>query len=189
MTSPSICPAQFFDTFIRVAEEEYRSILEKWDSWCAYTNLVREAVFEKTANYLDLLYYGHDYWTLDGIMYREKDIQNFQPCTTYAHSICVAIEHENSAGSSMIEMNKLQLFNTPLKVLITYPNETHTERSLLDRYATAIERADIFGDFSTHRRQLVIFGSKKDDALNWSGHVYAGGGFESIAARSFGEND
>ena len=79
-------------------------------------------------------------------------------------------------------MNKLQLFNAPLKVLITYTQTELERKTYLDRYAKIIKWADIFNDFSTHRKQIVIFGSRDEDykAVVWHCYVYDKSGFEVL---------
>jgi hypothetical protein len=117
-------------------------------------------------------------------MFLDRDTVNFKPQWTYVHSISVALEHENNAGDSMVEINKLQLFNAPLKVLVPYPylrQGPNSADSLLRRYAEAIQLADLFDDFSTLRRQLVIFGSKVNGNVVWRGFEYLEQAFVPVA--------
>jgi hypothetical protein len=183
MMPSGISPRRFFDKFEMVVAQEAQSklICEAWSIWTDYTQLMRQTVFAKVARELDLLYYPRDYYTLDGIMYTELDIENFPPGKTYAKSLSVALEHENDPSGSMAEMNKLQLFNVPLKVLVTYPDRRYPAEALLTKYADATRQADIFDDFSTLRRQLVIFGSKPAANAEWRGFVYSKGTFVPVA--------
>ena len=112
-----------------------------------------------------------------------KDLIHFAAGSTYAEYIAVAIEHANLPNGTPVEINKLQLFNTPLKVLITYAGGTVAD-TLLEKYARMIGRADVFADFSTHRKQLVIFGppgNRTPDSLKWRYYVYNGSAFVDIS--------
>ena len=63
---------------------------------------------------------SHEYYTVDAILYNERDDGNFRnPRCAYAKYISVAIEIENNCTDAHVEMNKLQLLNAPLTVLIT----------------------------------------------------------------------
>ena len=73
-------------------------------------------------------------------------------------------------------MNKLQLFNAPLKVLITYADEGAGTETLLRRYEKIIGAADVFDDFTTLRRQLVILGTPKT-VRKWRFYAYESDGF------------
>ena len=76
-------------------------------------------------------------------------------------------------------MNKLQLFNAPLKVLITYVAEGPPTETLLKRYEDVIRSSDVFNDVATLRQQLVILGTPKTVA-EWRFYAYEDGGFVLI---------
>jgi hypothetical protein len=95
---------------------------------------------------------------------------------TYAKWISVALEHENSGAHSYETMNKLQLFNTPLKVLITYAAEGTDADSLLRKYERIMAAADVFNDFANLRQQLVILGTPKTVG-EWRFYQYECDGF------------
>ena len=88
-------------------------------------------------------------------------------------------KEENYVIGSVAEINKLQLFNAPLKVLITYTGED-TFDYYLDGYAKIIKDADIFNDISTTRRQLVIFGTGNGKTANWHFFCYEDGKFVQL---------
>ena len=73
-------------------------------------------------------------------------------------------------------MNQIQLFNVPLKVLITYSAEGTEADSLLGNYERIIRAVDVFDDLSTLRRQLVIFGTS-GTAREWRFFAYSSDGF------------
>jgi hypothetical protein len=73
-------------------------------------------------------------------------------------------------------MNKLQLFNAPLKVLITYAPAGAATESLLRKYEKIIGASDVFHDVATLRQQLVIIGTPKSVA-EWRLYAYENDGF------------
>jgi len=174
-----IQPAQFFAAFKQKAAVHEKDLIQHWTRGLTqYTKTIR-TVLGGVAALLDISLYNSDYYTLDAVFYRDKDIEHFDQDATYVKSIVVAVEHENAINSSVHEMNKLQLFNTPLKVLITYgDNAPRTE--FLKKFAKIVKDADVLSDFSTHRRQLVIFGDKPAEKIEWHPFVYKDGGWLPI---------
>ena len=76
-------------------------------------------------------------------------------------------------------MNKLQLINSPLKVLITYAS-TEWHQGYLKEYAEMIKAADVFMDISTQRKQLVVFGHEEEKRISWFFYQYGNGKFNEI---------
>lgn len=177
-----ILPDQFKDAFIKVvnSQEMVQRIFNDWDHKKKYTKMMRNEVLPSIANSIGVKSYCHtDYYTLDGIFYENKDEEHFKGAKKdyiYATNISTAIEHEHEQGGTVVEMNKLQLFNTPLKVLITYPGTNKTAIKLLLTYKKIIEAADIYSDFTTLRKQLVIFGIREKKNIIWSFYLYTGSG-------------
>jgi len=174
-----ISPELFYGSFEGVAREYEPKLVKCWDSKPQYTKLVRDEFLPALAKGLHLCCYSHkDYYWLDAIFYAKADTTHF-PAGTYAEYISVALEHECESGGTVTEMNKLQLFNCPLKVLVTYPKPRGKDQAtlLLEQYADIVTRADVFNDISTLRRQLVIFGWP---GPKWEAHVYRGGSFERL---------
>ena len=155
-----ISPERFYSSFEAVAREYQPQLTQCWNSCPQYTALIRGQFLPALSKRLDLCCYGEDYYTLDAIFYSKADTTHFPSQWVYAESISVALEHEHDANGTFTEMHKLQLFNCPLKVLITYPYSRGKNEAarLLESYADIVARADVFNDISTLRRQLVIFG-------------------------------
>jgi len=177
-----ISPLEFKLAFNQVVSDSTinNDIMTYWNQRKSYTRLIRDRVLPKTACLLNLnAYTEKDYYWLDSIFYKKKDENNFKPHEVYVHYISVAIEHEHVATGTAGEMNKLQLFNTPIKVLITYPKSCDKANELLEKYCKIIQEADIFSDFSSHRKQLVIFGYKGSSVV-WDYYSYNGRSFEII---------
>jgi hypothetical protein len=173
-------PSEFYSAFLKVVQPQELMLAEAWEKPRQYTALMF-SLFPPIAEALGFCCYLGNYFYLDTIFYKEKDITNFPSHWTYASFISVAVEHENECAGTAQEMNKLQLFNAPLKVLITYPYKRNSD-SLLGRYAEIISAADVFDDISTLRRQLVIFGWKEGQNVGWKGFEYAQGSFRETDA-------
>jgi hypothetical protein len=179
-----VSPIQFKEAFEKVSSEVTQELIDLWQKPKEYTKFMRSTILPRMADELCLEVYCHvDYWKLlDAIFYERKDTLHFADDMVYAEYITIAVEFENLPRDSRIEMNKLQLFNTPLKVLITYADEA-TAEDLLAIYARIMNTSDVFSDFSTQRRQLVIFGPdpfKIANQLNWTFHIFDNGSFKSI---------
>jgi len=176
-----ITPEAFKEKFLDVAKERETQIIELGKEDKNYTELMlkNDGIIANVAFHLGLEYY-REYWTIDAIYYRRKHNKYFSSRATYAEYLSVAIEHENLAHTAHVEINKLSLFNCPLKVLITYPLNEKNAMALLDEYSDILVKADIFKDFADNRKQLVIFGYFEDEKVHWKFHVYRGDGFTRI---------
>lgn len=142
----------------------------------SYNYFIRSNILPKIARSLGLLSWNKDYYSLEAMFYEERGTDNLGNHAPYAKWISVALEHENSGQKSHALMNKLQLFNAPLKVLITYADEGADTETLLRRYEKIIGAADVFDDFTTLRRQLVILGTPKT-VRKWRFYAYESDGF------------
>lgn len=96
-------------------------------------------------------YCEKDYYWLDAIFYEEKDEVNFSD-GILAKYISVAIEHENNASNAHEEMNKLQIYNAPLRVLIVYTQPGKETDEVRARFGKIVRDADFFNDSATRRR-------------------------------------
>jgi hypothetical protein len=65
-------------------------------------------------------------------------------------------------------------------VLITYAQTEQMRSFYLDRYTKIVREADIFADFATLRRSLVIFGSLSGQVVTWYFYAYDSSGFQVI---------
>lgn len=175
-----ISPEEFANAFQTAALGHEMELIRRWDSGRDYTTHMREVVLPAVAPHLGIRVYSADYYTLDCVYFADHDTSNFPANSTHANYLCVALEHENQLGGTVYEMNKLQLYNTPLKVLVTY-SQMDTERAkYLEIYSRILREADVFQDFTSHRRQLVVFGKRSDTTIQWEFHVYADGEFVEL---------
>ncbi len=175
-----VTPQQFRSAFLQVASATQTECLAHWDAKRPFTSHMRETIFPGIALLLGVQVYPWDYYTLDCVYFAERDIEYFGEHSIYAKCLSIALEHENNIRGTAVEMNKLQLFNAPLKVLITYADSESQRVSYLEHYKKIVQAADIFGDFATLRRQLVIFGSRDNCAAYWHFYVYEESGFREL---------
>ncbi len=166
-------PSEFYAAFVKVVATRGSALLESWPSNTRHTSVMCNDVIPETARQLGLQHRA-EYYQIDAVFYHERDEVNFRdPAWTYAKYISVAVEHENECYGSAVEMNRLQLYNAPLTVLVTYPTRQKTAETL-EKYSAIVRAGDILENASTQRRQLVIFGYA---AAEWEAFVYRDGGF------------
>lgn len=175
-----ITPLQFKEAFQQTVSNAEADLITRWHTAKDYTSLMREKILPAIGPLLGVQVYSGDYYTLDCIYFTERDTEHFGAHTTYATYLSIALEHENDIRGTAIEMNKLQLFNAPLKVLITYCQDASERGAYLQRYNKILRAGDIFGDFATLRRHLVIFGSRQDAAAKWNFYAYEPSGFQEV---------
>jgi len=142
----------------------------------SYHYFIRSNIFPRIARLLGLLTWNKDYHSLESIFYEERATDHFGNYTSFAKWVSVALEHERNPAKTAEKINKLQLFNVPLKVLITYAAEGPDTDALLRAYETVIREADIFNDAATLRQQLVILGTPKT-VTEWRFYAYESDGF------------
>jgi hypothetical protein len=142
----------------------------------SYNFFMRTSIYPRVARQLGLQAWNKEYYTLDGMLYEERGTDNTGKYASYANWVSVAIEHENDVSRAQETMNKLQLFNAPLKVLITYVPEGDATDALLRRYESIIRASDVFNDVATLRQQLVILGTPKTVG-EWRFYAYESDGF------------
>jgi hypothetical protein len=172
-----ITPREFRNAFVAVMKAEHNSFRTAASFEAkSYTYFMRSNIFPKIARHLGLLAWNKEYYALDAMFYEERGRDSFGKYTTYAKWISVAVEHANKPAKTYEVINKLQLFNAPLKVLITYAAEGAESDSLLRTYESVIGESDAFNDIATLRQQLVIFGTPKT-LRDWRFYVYENDGF------------
>jgi hypothetical protein len=172
-----ITPRDFRNAFAAVMKAEHKNFRAAVGFEAkSYTYYMRSNIFPRIANRLGLSAWNKDYYGLDGVFYEERSTDNFGRFTPYAKWISVALEHANKPVKTYEEINKLQMYNAPLKVLITYAAEGTESDSLLKKYEAVIRDADIYNDVATQRQQLVIFGTPLT-VLEWRFYAYESDGF------------
>lgn len=142
----------------------------------SYNFYMRTSIYPLVGRRLGLLAWKKEFLTLDGMLYEERGVDDTGRYASYANWISVAIEHESESAKAQETMNKLQLINAPLKVLISYAPEGPATESLLRRYEGIIRASDVFRDIATLRQQLVILGSPRT-VLPWRFYAYEDDGF------------
>jgi hypothetical protein len=178
-----ISPLEFRDAFATVICSKIATVHKTWRNTKEYTAFVRTEVLAPIAQLLLLQPWTKgDYNRLDAVFYDKADSEHFGKAT-YASALNVIVEHENARGpTTYTEINKLQHYNSPLKVLICYASDAAERSKLLAEYEKIIRNADIFGDIATLRRQLVIFGILPREGTLWTFHAYESSGFIDLPA-------
>jgi len=172
-----ITPRDFRNAFIEVMKAQRDSFREAVGfETKSYNYFVRSSIYPLVARRLGLSAWKGEYYTLDGMFYEERGTDDTGRYANFANWISVAIEHQNDASKAHETMNKLQLFNAPLKVLVSYAAPGAATDSLLRRYETIIKASDVFHDVATLRQQLVILGTPKTVA-EWRFYAYENDGF------------
>lgn len=172
-----ITPRAFRNAFVSVMQSEHEGFRDAvgYESK-SYYFFMRTTIYPRVARQLGLLSWNKEYYTLDGMLYEERGLDDTGKYATYANWISVAIEHEIDGSRAFEKMNKLQSFNAPLKVLITYAAEGRASDTLLHKYESLIKASDVFNDVATLRQQLVILATPKT-ARDWRFYAYENDGF------------
>jgi hypothetical protein len=172
-----ISPRDFRNAFVAVMKSEHDGFRTAIGfETKSYNYFMRSTIYPRIARHLGLLSWNKEYYTLDGMFYEERGVDDTGKYASYANWISVAIEHEIDASRAHETMNKLQLFNAPLKVLITYAALGTATDSLLRKYENIIRASDVFNDVATLRQQLVILGIPKTVG-EWRFYAYENDGF------------
>ncbi len=172
-----ITPRDFRNAFVAVMRSEHESFRTALGfETKSYNYFMRTNIYPKIAKHLNLLSWNKEYYTLNGMFYEERGTDHAGNFTAFAKWVSVAIEHENIGSKSLETLNKLQLFNAPLKVLITYAAEGADTETLLRKYEKVMSDADVLNDFATLRQQLLIIGTPKT-IRKWRFYAYESDGF------------
>ena len=166
-------PALFYRSLVAALEEHREEVAKSWDSYRDYTQLILGQVLPDVGRRIGLTMRPTEWYTIDRIYCDGYDTEHFPSLWNVPKSIEVAVEHENNSRGSCDEMIKLQMFNAPLKVLITYVSSGLSKENVdkeiagyLGKYEQIIKNADIFQDAATLRRQLGVCLSNRFCALS-----------------------
>ena len=177
-----ITPRDFHNAFIAAMKSEEDAVRTALGfEPKSYKYFMRSTIYPKIARHLGLSSWNKEYYTLDGMFYEERGVDATGKFASYANWVSVAIEHENDASRAQETMNKLQLFNALLKVLISYVPAGNAIDLLLRKYENIIRASDVFNDVATLRQQLVILGTPKTVA-EWRFYAYENDGFVLMLA-------
>src|ERR1035441_7567889 len=172
-----ITPRDFRNAFVAVMQSEHDSFRTAVGfETKSYNFFMRTTIYPRVARQLGLLSWNKEYYTLDGMLYEKRGVDDTGKYATYANWISVAIEHENDSARAPEKMNKLQSFNAPLKGVITYAFPARRSETLLGKYENLIKTSDVFNDVATLRQQLVILGTPKT-VREWRFYAYENDGF------------
>ena len=178
-----ISPEEFNDAFLAAARRHQKEIDTAWWDSPKFTEVFLDdinGVLAGVARRLGLRYYRGG-WGIDAILYERDDIVLGE---WWPEQLTVVVEHENDVRGAHGEVNKLTTFNSPLKVLFTYPSLRQAP-SCLAKYAKILRHADTFNDFTAHRKHLVTFGKRINEAdhVSWDSYVYRLEEFAPLGAK------
>lgn len=175
-------PFEFSAVFDRIIMRGAQDVVRNWESNQKFTEFLLcekdpKGVCPELADVFGLRY-CREYWRSDAVMFERLDEKHFASGGTYAEHLSVAIEVENDPWSAKDEVSKLMTLNTPLRVLITYPNKKY--QSLLSIWTEIVTKADWALDASTLRRLLLVFGFLEKKTPRWEYLTYCQGEFVKI---------
>lgn len=172
-----ITPRDFRNAFIAVMKSEHDSFRTALGfETKSYNYFMRTNIYPKIAKQLNLLSWNKEYYMLNGMFYEERGTDSAGNYTAFPKWVSVAIEHENNGFKALETINKLQLINAPLKVLIMYAAEGIETENLLRKFEKVLSDADVLNDFATLRQQLLILGTPKT-IKKWRFYAYESDGF------------
>lgn len=171
---------RFYLAWLKVITKNISAVSRCWDNSHDYTNLIIKndnSLIMQISNELNLSCYNGDYYSIDSVLYHERDRINNNP-GTYLRHIVVAFEHENSFSSGLYqEVTHLLITRADLKVLVSYPpNElnkqtNNTIKKELNFLYNIIKDSPHADDIAEKEDFLIIFG-KNDisdlDATKWN---------------------
>jgi hypothetical protein len=170
----------FFDIWKQITNDNKQVLLDQWQNYKNYTSLIKgseNSILSQIAIKLNLFVYEKDYYSVDAIFFNADDLcPKIQDKTYWFRNLQIAFEHENNFYSGLYqEISHLIILNSPLKVLVTYPdNIEHGEKEL--EYFTEIikgNRNEL--QFSEKEEILVIYGFRED--FSWHGYIYKSEGW------------
>src|SRR5208282_6689277 len=96
-----VTPRDFRNAFLAVMESERDSFRTAVGfETKSYNYFMRSTIYPRIARNLGLLSWNKEYYTLDGMFYEERGVDDTGKYATYANWISVAIEHKNDASSA-----------------------------------------------------------------------------------------
>ncbi|HVY04946.1 MAG TPA: hypothetical protein VHB46_03115 [Burkholderiales bacterium] len=172
-----------FDSILRAVLQERQAIVSThWNgALTPFTTLMKTVVLPEVGRRLGLIPHPSEYYSLDCIYLSEYDTEHFGSESGYPKAFSVIIEHENNSKQSCEEMSKLLLFNSPLKVLITYARAGEDLEDLLARYGKMIENSGTAALAVSSQRILVVFGDNPAGSPTWRSYLYNYSGFIEIS--------
>ncbi len=109
-----VTPRDFRNAFLAVMQAErdnFRAALGFESK--SYNFFMRTTIYPRVGRQLGLQSWNKEYYTLDGMLYEERGVDDTGRYATYANWISVAIEHESDSARAHEKMNKLQSLPTP----------------------------------------------------------------------------
>lgn len=184
-----VSPRKFYKLFLQ--EINKRNRFPGWNNDKKWTKLIlkgKGCVMAKIAKKLGLLYCD-EYFSLDGIFFKEELKYKGYRGFGYAQNIEIILECENEHTTIEKEIYKLfPLFFAPLKVIITYLSSNSIQhqkaaRKIKRTIENKIKTDDPFYLHKNKIKTLLIFGIKDGAGVDWHAFVYHNKKFRELVKR------
>jgi len=171
----------FYQAWITVVEEKRLELLDKWNNFKEYTDLIvhsNNSVLISIAELLEIKCYNKDYYSVDAVFYCDEDrVPQTKFDSWWFRGLRVAFEHENNFNSGLFqEVSHLLIIDCELRVLVSYPNRRRNDE--LKYLHEVINGSRNSEDLSAKENFLIIFGY--EDLLRWEGLVFKKDGWKVI---------
>lgn len=163
------------------ASKRSEALQKNWHNYKKYTSIIlntENCLLDDVAIKMKLYSYPRNYYSVDGILYTEKDIVPEKKENEYwFRSISVAFEHEHVFDKDLFkEIAHLLILRSELSVIVTYP--PRGVQPLMEYFHSIINDCSHAGELDLKRNFLFIFGYT--DPLEWEGLVYTKTGWQKI---------
>jgi len=171
----------FYKIWKNTVTNRKQEMLSVWRNNKELTLFVKgseNSIIDQIANHFGLLSYPQDYYSIDAILYEEKDLTpKIKENTFWFRDIKVAFEHENNFKSGLYqEVSHLLITNCKLKVLVAYPDyEPDTELEYLHEIINGTRHSK---ELSEKENFLIIFGY--ENGFEWEGYIYKESNWKKI---------
>lgn len=171
----SVSSRLFFDIWKQIVNQNKQVLLNEWQNYKKFTSLIKgtdNSILSQVANKINLCVYERDYYSVDAIFFNLDDLcPKIQDETFWFRNMQIAFEHENNFYSGLYqEISHLIILNSPLKVLVTYPDNVNQGEKELEYFSEIIKGNRNESQFSEGEEILVIYGYRDD--FNWHGYIY-----------------
>ena len=178
---------RFFQAWIKVTTAWHDQLVESWQDYAGYTNLIINdySVISEVATQLNLLCYPHEYYALDAVLYEQHQIvPRTDQHTCWLREISVAFENENYFNHELYqEVAHLMLTQCDLRVLVTYSwaqvdqGKVTGDNHILNYLHEIIDGCRLASSIDVNQSFLLILGEQFNGKISWQGLVYRKSGW------------
>jgi len=170
-----VTAAAFIQAWLDTVNLRRDYLLNIWRYPAQFTSYIKgkdNSIIEEVANKLNLIAYATDYYSIDTILYKKKDlVPGLNEGQFWFRDIRVAFEHENTFNEKLREETAhLLITNCDLRVLVSYPQNDEKEIRILNYLHEIIKGNRNSKAISKEESFLLIFGY--ENGFEWNGYVY-----------------